>query len=117
MTVQDATWLPRLAEAAERSLPTIKRLERADGDAGRTKSERLFRRLWRKAGVEFIEENGGGAGVRMKSIRKRFFWPSRRTFTLGLAADIVCLSQGIRKSLSAKALRSKSMQWRGWTLR
>jgi len=71
MTVQDATWLPRLAEAAERSLPTIKRLERADGDAGRTKSERLFRRLWRKAGVELIEGNGGGAGVRMK-MRPRY---------------------------------------------
>jgi len=32
--------------------------------------ERLFSGPWKKAGVEFIAENGGGAGVRMKR-RKR----------------------------------------------
>jgi ribosome-binding protein aMBF1 (putative translation factor) len=62
----------QLAKAAERSLPTIKRLERDDGE-GPSVSEDVrdaVQRALEKAGVEFIAENGGGAGVRMKR-RKR----------------------------------------------
>jgi transcriptional regulator with XRE-family HTH domain len=64
----------QLAEAAERSLPTIKRLERGDSD-GPTVSDdvrQAVQKALEKAGVEFIAENGGGAGVRMKkkSVRK-----------------------------------------------
>lgn len=61
-----------LAEAAGRSLPTIKRLER-ESDDGSAVSEDVrdsVRAALEKAGVEFIPENGGGAGVRMKK-RKR----------------------------------------------
>ncbi|MGY3531458.1 helix-turn-helix domain-containing protein [Bradyrhizobium sp. USDA 4452] len=61
-----------LAEAAGRSLPTIKRLER-ESDDGSAVSEDVrdaVRHALEKAGVEFIPENGGGAGVRMKK-RKR----------------------------------------------
>ncbi|MFK4720532.1 transcriptional regulator with XRE-family HTH domain [Bradyrhizobium niftali] len=61
-----------LAEAAGRSLPTIKRLER-EGDEGPSVSDDVreaVRSALEKAGVEFIPENGGGAGVRMKK-RKR----------------------------------------------
>ncbi|SFJ72571.1 MULTISPECIES: helix-turn-helix domain-containing protein [Bradyrhizobium] len=61
-----------LAEAAGRSLPTIKRLER-ESDDGSAVSEDVrdaVRGALEKAGVEFIPENGGGAGVRMKK-RKR----------------------------------------------
>jgi DNA-binding XRE family transcriptional regulator len=62
----------QLAKAAERSLPTIKRLERDDGE-GPSVSEDVrdaVQRALEKAGIEFIAENGGGAGVRMKK-RKR----------------------------------------------
>lgn len=61
-----------LAEAAGRSLPTIKRLER-EGEDGQPVSDDVreaVRSALEKAGVEFIPENGGGAGVRMKK-RKR----------------------------------------------
>lgn len=61
-----------LAEAAGRSLPTIKRLER-ESDEGSAVSEDVrdaVRVALEKGGVEFIDENGGGAGVRMKK-RKR----------------------------------------------
>ncbi|TWI07882.1 helix-turn-helix domain-containing protein [Bradyrhizobium daqingense] len=61
-----------LAEAAGRSLPTIKRLER-ESDDGSAVSEDVrdaVRAALEKAGVEFIPENGGGAGVRMRK-RKR----------------------------------------------
>ncbi|MGY4433143.1 transcriptional regulator with XRE-family HTH domain [Bradyrhizobium sp. F1.13.1] len=61
-----------LAEAAGRSLPTIKRLEREsdDGSAVSEDVREAVRAALEKAGVEFIPENGGGAGVRMKK-RKR----------------------------------------------
>jgi predicted transcriptional regulator len=55
-----------LAERAELSLPTIKRVEAGKGphvsDLARTK----LRRALETAGVEFIEENGGGPGVRLR---------------------------------------------------
>jgi predicted transcriptional regulator len=56
-----------LATASDISVPTIKRLEAADGSlGGRTDTaERLVRALV-AAGVEFLEENGGGAGVRLR---------------------------------------------------
>ena len=56
-----------LAEAAEVSIPTIKRLEAIDGPlGGRGKtSERIVGAI-RSAGVEFIAENGGGQGVRLR---------------------------------------------------
>jgi transcriptional regulator with XRE-family HTH domain len=62
----------QLAEAAARSLPTIKRLERDDGEGPNVSDDvrDAVQRALEKAGVEFIAENGGGAGVRMKK-RKR----------------------------------------------
>ena len=56
-----------LAEAAEVSIPTIKRLEAIDGPlGGRGKtSERIVGAI-RSAGVEFIAENVGGQGVRLR---------------------------------------------------
>jgi transcriptional regulator with XRE-family HTH domain len=58
----------QLAEAAERSLPTIKRLERDDGEGPAVSDDvrEAVRRALERAGVEFIAENGGGAGVRLK---------------------------------------------------
>ena len=56
----------QLAARAGLSLPTVKRVE-ADAetrvsDEARTK----LRRALESAGVEFIEENGGGPGVRLR---------------------------------------------------
>jgi predicted transcriptional regulator len=60
-----------LADKAGISVPTIKRLEAAEGDiGGRAKTGAALVAALEKAGVEFIAENGGGAGVRMKK-RKR----------------------------------------------
>ena len=56
-----------LAAAAEISLPTIKRLEASDGPlGGRSETGDKITHALQTAGVEFIEENGGGAGVRLK---------------------------------------------------
>jgi transcriptional regulator with XRE-family HTH domain len=56
-----------LAEASGVSLATIKRLEMQPGSimANRPTVEALKRAL-ESAGVEFIAENGGGAGVRLR---------------------------------------------------
>jgi transcriptional regulator with XRE-family HTH domain len=61
-----------LAARAGLSLPTVKRVEGGKGphvsDLARTK----LRRTLESAGVEFINENGGGPGVRLrKRITKR----------------------------------------------
>ncbi|WP_441258973.1 helix-turn-helix domain-containing protein [Bradyrhizobium sp. 521_C7_N1_3] len=60
-----------LAKASGVSEPTIARLESEDGEVGgRAETGDRLRAALEKAGVEFIPENGGGAGVRMKK-RKR----------------------------------------------
>lgn len=63
----------KLADAAGKSLPTIKRLERDDGEGPAVSDDvrEAVRAALEKGGVEFIPENGGGAGVRMKR-RKRY---------------------------------------------
>jgi transcriptional regulator with XRE-family HTH domain len=62
----------KLATAADRSLPTIKRLERDKGERPAVSGDvrEAVQKALEKAGIEFIAENGGGAGVRMKK-RKR----------------------------------------------
>ena len=57
-----------LAEASGISEPTIKRLEAVDGEiGGRLETAEAMRTALERAGVEFIEENGGGPGVRLKA--------------------------------------------------
>ena len=56
-----------LASAAGVSIPTIKRLEARDGPlGGRDETSLKIRSALESAGVEFIEENGGGPGVRLR---------------------------------------------------
>lgn len=56
-----------LASASGVSYPTIARLEKEDGPlGGRAATVAAIRAALETAGVEFIAENGGGAGVRMK---------------------------------------------------
>ena len=57
----------QLAAAAEISVPTIKRLEAQDGlMRGRAETGSKIRAALEIAGIEFIDENGGGPGVRLR---------------------------------------------------
>lgn len=59
-----------LAAASGVSIPTIKRLEAMDGElTGHTSTIRSLRSALEAAGVQFIPENGGGAGVRLAKPR------------------------------------------------
>ena len=57
-----------LAERAGVSVETIKRLEGLEGPLRATKSATLeaIEKVLKAAGVEFLSENGGGDGVRMR---------------------------------------------------
>jgi predicted transcriptional regulator len=64
-----------LAKAAEVSIPTIKRLEAFDGPlGGRGETADRIVSAIRSAGVEFIDENGGGPGVRLRKPAKGKSW-------------------------------------------
>jgi hypothetical protein len=57
----------QLAEASSVSLPTVKRLEAKPGImVAHAQTTAALIRALESAGVEFIDENGGGAGVRLK---------------------------------------------------
>jgi predicted transcriptional regulator len=61
-----------LAKAASVSLETIKRLEAMDGELKvRLDTLTRIKEALERAGVEFIPENGGGAGVRLAKRGKR----------------------------------------------
>jgi transcriptional regulator with XRE-family HTH domain len=56
-----------LADASGVSVPTIKRLEAQGGPlGGRDSTIDAIRAALEAAGLEFIPENGGGAGVRLQ---------------------------------------------------
>jgi DNA-binding XRE family transcriptional regulator len=56
-----------LSAASGVSEPTIARLESQDGQiGGRAETAKKLIAAFEKAGVEFIAENGGGAGVRLR---------------------------------------------------
>ena len=56
-----------LAQYSSVSMPTIARLESTDGPiGGRADTAQKIRASLEKAGIEFIEENGGGLGVRLR---------------------------------------------------
>jgi hypothetical protein len=57
-----------LAKAAKISVPTLGRMIASEGPAaGMANNVAAVRAALEAAGVEFIAENGGGAGVRLKS--------------------------------------------------
>ena len=62
-----------LARESALGLATIRRAEGADGETSLTAANDLaVRRALESAGVEFIDENGGGPGVRLrKRLQKR----------------------------------------------
>ncbi len=56
-----------MAAEADVSIPTIKRLEAQDGPlGGRDETGIKIRSALEAAGIEFIDENGGGPGVRLR---------------------------------------------------
>jgi predicted transcriptional regulator len=67
------TWSQEdLAAAADVSIPTIKRLEAHDGPlGGRDETGIKIRTALESAGIEFIDENGGGPGVRLKKRQQK----------------------------------------------
>jgi transcriptional regulator with XRE-family HTH domain len=62
----------QLAKRAGLSLPTVKRVEREDGGGPNVSEEtrNKLRVTLEKAGVEFIAENGGGPGVRLRKAKR-----------------------------------------------
>lgn len=57
-----------LAAAASISVPTLKRMEASDGPAaGMANNVRAVIAVLEAAGLEFIPENGGGAGIRFRN--------------------------------------------------
>jgi predicted transcriptional regulator len=67
------TWSQEeLATAAKVSVPTIKRLEATDGPlGGRSETANKIKVALQTAGIEFLDENGGGPGVRLKKPSKK----------------------------------------------
>jgi hypothetical protein len=60
-----------LAGRSSLSVATIRRAELTDGETSMTAANDLaVRRALEAAGVEFIEENGGGPGVRLRKPAK-----------------------------------------------
>jgi transcriptional regulator with XRE-family HTH domain len=61
-----------LADRSGVSEPTVARLESAEGElGGREGTGDKIRSAIERAGVEFIDENGGGLGVRLRKRQKR----------------------------------------------
>jgi predicted transcriptional regulator len=60
-----------LAAAAGVSIPTIKRLEAQDGPlGGRNETGKKMISALEIAGIEFLDENGGGTGVRLRKTQQ-----------------------------------------------
>jgi hypothetical protein len=61
-----------LAETARISVPTLGRMEASDGPAvGFANNVAAVVSALERAGIEFIEENGGGPGVRLKKSKRK----------------------------------------------
>lgn len=61
-----------LARGSSISEPTIARLEAAEGEiGGRQGTARKIQAALEKAGIEFIDENGGGPGVRLRKRQQK----------------------------------------------
>jgi hypothetical protein len=61
-----------LANTAKLGVATVRRAELVDGEVQMTlANEAALRRALEMAGVEFIDENGGGVGVRFRKSSKQ----------------------------------------------
>jgi transcriptional regulator with XRE-family HTH domain len=59
-----------VATAAGLSIPTVKRAEADEGVRVSDDAMLAIASVLKKAGVEFIAENGGGPGVRLRKIKR-----------------------------------------------
>ena len=59
-----------LADKAEIGIVTVRQLE-AGGHQPRRATLKVVKQCFENAGVEFIDENGGGAGVRLRKSSKK----------------------------------------------
>jgi transcriptional regulator with XRE-family HTH domain len=59
-----------LAERAGLSLPTVKRVEAGRGPTVSDEARSRIQQALEAAGVHFIDENGGGPGVRLRKRRR-----------------------------------------------
>ncbi|WP_241667250.1 winged helix-turn-helix domain-containing protein [Muricoccus nepalensis] len=59
-----------LAERSGLSLPTIQRMEKMGVERSSAANAAKLQRTLEEGGVEFIPENGGGAGVRLRKVRE-----------------------------------------------
>jgi ribosome-binding protein aMBF1 (putative translation factor) len=67
-----------LAGESALGVNTIRRAEVAEGETSLTAANELaVRRALEAAGVEFIDENGGGPGVRLRKRHGRAFTPRK----------------------------------------
>ena len=60
-----------LAAASGLSLPTIQRMEKLGIERSSVANAEKLQRALEAAGIEFIAENGGGAGLRLKARARR----------------------------------------------
>ena len=60
-----------LANRAGLSLPTVKRLEAGFGPRVSEQARGKLQRALESAGIQFIDENGGGPGVRLRKRQHR----------------------------------------------
>jgi transcriptional regulator with XRE-family HTH domain len=60
-----------LAARAGLSLPTVKRLEAGFGPRVSDEARGKLQRAIEAAGIAFVDENGGGLGVRFRATRRR----------------------------------------------
>ena len=61
-----------LAERSGLGISTIMRLEAKDGElGGRMETREKIRTALESAGVEFLDENGGGPGVRLRKAKRK----------------------------------------------
>ena len=60
-----------LAKRAGLSLPTVKRVEAGTGPRVSEEARGRIQRALEAGGAQFIFENGGGPGVRLRKVRRR----------------------------------------------
>jgi len=69
--ILDTTSAEDLARESTLGVTTIRRAELADGETSMTTAnDSAVRRTLEAAGVEFIDEDGGGPGVRLRQRRR-----------------------------------------------
>jgi transcriptional regulator with XRE-family HTH domain len=61
----------KLAQQAGVSVPTVKRVETGTGPRVSDQARAKLQRALEAAGIVFLNENGGGLGVRFRKTRKR----------------------------------------------